>query len=98
MCSHRQNDRSFDSCNDFFLDVVKAYVCSAAMSILHMGSVDESPTSVIPPDAGSLNKEQQKKLLDKICAEVADKYVSFQFIKTGNCSTHSDTILTSQPF
>ena len=74
--------RSFDSCNDFFSDVTKAYVISAAMSVLHMDSIDDSPSaSVVPLDVASLTKEERRGILYKICAEIVKKYVLFQFIK-----------------
>ena len=77
---------NFNECEDFFFTVVRTHIIAAAMEVLGMDSLSESPKKYIFPDPRDLSSEQRKGLLMTPALEVVTKFFSLG-LHSGNCVT-----------
>ena len=78
--------KDFNACDDFFQAVVVAHIIAAAMTVLKMKAVDDTPTPYTaigakPDEVWMLDNEQRKKVLDNVCNEVLKNFVDFSFFE-----------------
>lgn len=69
----------FDECEDFFILVVESYVLASSMLKFGMKSLEDTPsTDVVPEDVWLQSKDDRKKIINELSAELVDSFVDFQ--------------------
>ena len=79
----------FDACNDFFVLIVTCQVLTAAMSVLGMESLTDTPSNDVLPDGQNvwmMPDQDRKEMLTVICERIIDRCISFKFHDKANQS------------
>ena len=68
----------FNACDDFFQLVVICHVLAAAMEVLRMNSITDTPDeALIPADTWMQTKEDRKSILHATCKSIVDQFATF---------------------
>ncbi|XP_019861291.1 PREDICTED: uncharacterized protein LOC109589693 [Amphimedon queenslandica] len=65
---------AMNACEDFLILVLRSYITSAAMKVLEITDVNETP-SCIPPDLWLQKKDVRKKEMDSILTKIVHKFL-----------------------
>ena len=73
--------KDFDSCEDFFITVVRSLILVSCMTEFQMNGLDESPAeNVVSADAWLTSEDNRMSLLNDMCNSVVEKSVKFQYV------------------
>ena len=87
----------FNVCEDFFKIIITSYIISAAMSMLEMESIHDTPSAeALNEDPGCLwlkNESDCSVFLTELCKRFLNKYVDFKYHDSETCFVQEDRVL-----
>ena len=77
--------KNFNASDDFIKLIITSYIMTAAMEYLKMDSLTDSPSEEVihsPSEIWTLPLEERKALLMKICGDIVESFISFEYHST----------------
>ena len=84
---------SFDPCEDFFLVVIEAHIVAAAMKMLKMASVNDTPSKEFAPQGDvtwTETAENRKALIDHISSSLIKSFMHLDYKTTSPGATNTE--------
>lgn len=94
---HRSNvpsvpKKDFNACEDFIDTVISSHIVAAAMATFQLESTSDTPRDSVLKDADQVwmkGKEERKAILEEMCMQVFDKFISLSFGTTSSNYVHT---------
>ena len=71
--------RNANACENFFLLVSTCHILTAAMEVLGMSSLEDSPSQFVPENAWLLTDKEKEDLLSCICKTILNNFCSIKY-------------------
>lgn len=91
--------KNFNACDDFFVLVVQSHIVAAAMKMLEMTSVSETPNSPLIPRAyavWSQPEEQRRDILHTVSTKIVDSFLDLSYNSGENKQTDQLNLYTKR--
>ena len=76
----KQPEKSVTPCEEFFLLVTEAHICSVAMQVFNMSTAADRPcTELFPEGCEKLNPQQRWKVLQLAVTKIVDQFVDISY-------------------
>lgn len=75
-------EKNFNACDDFFELVTTSHILTAALEVLVMTSLSDTPSEAVisdPPRVWMQMDKQRKQILTTVCEKIVDSYIHFAF-------------------
>ena len=86
--------KNFNASDDFIKLIITSYIVTAAMEYLKMDSLTDSPSEGI----WTLPLEERKALLMKICGDIVESFISFEYHSADDGSSSNDKVNAQKQF
>lgn len=83
--------KDFNACEDFLDTVISSHVVAAAMATFQLESTNDTPDDSVLKDADQVwmkEKEERKAIMEELCMQVFDKFISLSFGTMSTSSTY----------
>ena len=93
--------KNFNASDDFIKLIITSYIVTAAMEYLKMDSLTDSPSEEVihsPSEIWTLPLEERKALLMKICGDIVESFISFEYHSADDGSSSNDKVNAQKQF
>ena len=84
--------KDFNACEDFIDTVVSSHIVAAAMATFRLKSTGDAPDDSVLKEADQVwmkGMEERRMILEELCMQVYDKFISLSFGTTSSSYVHS---------
>ena len=77
-------EKNFNACDEFFELVTTCHIFTAALEVLGMKALSDTPSEAVisdPPSVWMQLDKQRKEVLASACDKIVDRYINFAFHK-----------------
>lgn len=86
---------NYNASDDFFKLIINSFLLTAALDVLGMNTLEDTPSSAVIPSPDTLwmkSKEERKQVLEDVCDKVVAKYVHLAY-NTTPASSNDDKVV-----